>query len=80
MKTVQIQGVPDSVYELLQARAANAGLTISAYVLALLQRDVEMPEPQDLRARIRQLPRVSASEPAADAVRAEREGRLPDVI
>ncbi|MHB1168813.1 MAG: hypothetical protein ACYC28_05975, partial [Longimicrobiales bacterium] len=71
---------PDSTYNRLQARAASAGLTISAYILTLLQREVGMPEPQDLRARIRELSRVSPSESAADAVRAEREGRSQEVI
>lgn len=75
MKTIEIQNVPESVYNRLEARATSAGLTVSAYVLTLLQRELAMPEQEDLRQRIRELPPVAASEPAADAVRAEREGR-----
>lgn len=75
MATVQIQNVPDSIYEGLLARAVSAGVTVSVYVLTLLQRELDMPDQQDLRRRVRELPPVFPSEPAADAVRAEREGR-----
>jgi len=54
-------------------RAAEAGLSLSDYVLADLRKGAERPTPAELAARIRGRGRVETSVSAARAVRAERD-------
>ena len=72
---VQIRNVPDPVHRKLKARAALAGMSLSNYLLAELQRAAERPTRAELLER---LARRSAVEPRprpAAVVRAERERR-----
>jgi antitoxin FitA len=50
-RTVQIRDVPDDVHRVLRARAAAAGLSLSAYLLAELTRVAERPPVADVLAR-----------------------------
>jgi antitoxin FitA len=50
-RTVQIRDVPDEVHRTLRARAAAAGLSLSAYLLAELLRVAERPPVADVLAR-----------------------------
>jgi plasmid stability protein len=50
-RTVQIRDVPDEVHRTLRARAAAAGLSLSAYLLAELTRVAERPQVADVLAR-----------------------------
>jgi plasmid stability protein len=50
-RTVQIRDVPDDVHRTLRARAAAAGLSLSAYLLAELTRVAERPPVADVLAR-----------------------------
>jgi antitoxin FitA len=50
-RTVQIRDVPDEVHRELRARAAAAGLSLSAYLLAELTRVAERPPVADVLAR-----------------------------
>jgi antitoxin FitA len=50
-RTVQIRNVPDEVHRTLRARAAAAGLSLSAYLLAELTRVAERPQVADVLAR-----------------------------
>lgn len=75
MAMIQIRNVPDPVHRELKARAARAGMTLSDYLLDLIRRAAERPEPDVLRLRIRERASVYPSESPADAVRAEREAR-----
>ena len=50
-RTVQIRDVPDDVHRELRARAAAAGLSLSAYLLAELTRVAERPPVADVLAR-----------------------------
>ncbi|HSH44842.1 MAG TPA: hypothetical protein VK966_03245 [Longimicrobiales bacterium] len=72
---IQIRNVPDSLHRELKARAARSGRTLSDYLLEVVRREMERPEPRDLLARIRERGPVYLDESAADAVRAERESR-----
>lgn len=73
-KMIQIRNVPDALHRKLKARAAQAGMSLSDYLLAEVRRAAERPTPEEMRARLleRRSP-VSPSEPIVAAVRAERE-------
>ena len=75
MKTVQIRNVPDDLHRRLKARAALEGRSLSEFALAELRRSLERPTRAELLERVRARERVSVTEPAADAVRAERDAR-----
>ena len=75
MSMIQIRNVPEDLHRDLKARAARAGKTLSDYLLDVIQRAAERPEPEALLRRIRHRSAVSVSESPADAVRAERDAR-----
>jgi len=75
MGMIQIRNVPDTLHRELKARAARAGMTLSDYLLDVVRRSIERPEPAELLRRIRERAPVYVSESPADAVRAEREER-----
>lgn len=75
MGMIQIRNVPDALHRELKARAARAGKTLSDYLLDVVRRAVERPEPGELLGRIRERGPVYLEETAAEAVRAERESR-----
>jgi plasmid stability protein len=72
---VQIRNVPDELHRKLKARAALAGTSISEYLLRELERSLARPTPEELLARLRSHGRVDLTEPVAEVVAAEREGR-----
>lgn len=45
-KTLRIRGVPDAVHRKLSQRAANAGMTLSDFLLHALERRAALP-PRD---------------------------------
>jgi plasmid stability protein len=75
MSMIQIRNVPENLHRDLKARAARAGMTLSDYLLGLIRKAAERPEPDVLLMRLRELAPVYPSESPADAVRAEREAR-----
>lgn len=70
---LQIRDVPDDVHRTLKARAAAAGVSLSEYVRAVLERATDRPTPNELAARIAARGAVEASEPSEAAVRTLRE-------
>lgn len=75
MSMIQIRNVPEPVHRDLKARAARAGMTLSDYLLDVIRRATERPEPDVLLRRVREREPVYVTESPADAVRAEREAR-----
>lgn len=75
MKTLQIRNVPDDVHRRLKARAAMEGRSLSELALAELRRSLERPTRRELIERVQARERAVVSQPADDAVRAEREHR-----
>lgn len=75
MKMIQIRNVPDGLHREVKARAARAGMTLSDYLLDMVRRGVERPEPEELLRRVRERAPVYPAESPAAAVRAERESR-----
>lgn len=53
MGLIQLRDVPDDVHRKLKARAAQAGVSLSDYVLRDVLRAAERPTPEELDERIR---------------------------
>jgi len=75
MSMIQIRNVPEELHRELKVRAVRAGMTLSDYLLDLIRKAAERPEPDVLLRRLRERSPVNPAEPPADAVRAEREAR-----
>lgn len=73
MKTLQIRNLPDDVHRTLKARAAMAGMSLSAYAQAELKRAAARPTRAEVLDRISRRPPVPAKLSGAAAVRAERD-------
>jgi antitoxin FitA len=79
MKMIQVRNVPDGVHAELKARAARKGVTLTDYVLGLVEDDLARPTLEEALERIARLPRPRAAVRGADLVRearAEREAEL----
>lgn len=72
MKTVQIRNVPDDVHAALRARAALAGVSLSDYALAELERVARRPEVSDV---LRRASSRAGGATTRDIVSAVRDGR-----
>lgn len=70
---IRTRNVPGNLRRRLKARAALAGMPLSDYPLDEIRRAAERPTIAELRARLAARPRESPTEPAAIAVRAERD-------
>lgn len=72
-RMVQIRNVPDVLHRKLKVRAADAGQTLSDYLLAELERLAARPTRDEMLARIHSRQRVTLKTPAAAVIRHERE-------
>lgn len=70
---VQIRNVPDALHRKLKVRAADAGQTLSGYLLAELERVAARPTRGEMMNRIHGRRRVTLKTPAATIIREERE-------
>ena len=70
---VQIRNVPDTLHRKLKARAADAGQTLSDFLLAEMERLAALPTRAQMLERIRSRTRVSLKTSAATVIREERE-------
>ena len=73
--TIQVRNVPEDVHRKLKARAAQAGMSLSAYALAELQSGLEQPTIAELIQRLKTREPVSVRPRPADIIR-ERRGPL----
>jgi antitoxin FitA len=74
-KMIQLRNVPDSLHRKVKARAAQAGMSLSDYLIEEIRKSAEVPTIEEFRARLARLPRVSLRESPEDAIRAERDNR-----
>lgn len=72
-RMVQIRNVPDPLHRKLKARAAEAGQTLSDFLLAELARVAARPSRDEMLARLHRRARVTLTTPAAAIIRSERE-------
>jgi plasmid stability protein len=73
MKMIQIRNVPEDLHRKLKARAAEAGLTLSDYLLREAERAAERPTIEQLTAQVRSRRRWRGSEPPSRTVRELRD-------
>ena len=72
-KMVQIRNVPDALHRKLKSRAAEAGRTLSDFLLTELERLAARPTRDEMLTRIHSRKRVKLKTPAAVVIREERE-------
>ena len=72
-RMVQIRNVPDALHRKLKVRAADAGQTLSAYLLAELERVAARPTRDEMLSRLHSRRRVTLKTAAATVIRQERE-------
>jgi antitoxin FitA len=70
---IQIRNVPDALHRRIKARAAQAGKTLSDYLLAEIERIAALPTRDEMLARLHGRRPVTLRTPAADVIRRERE-------
>jgi plasmid stability protein len=73
MKMIQIRNVPDDVHKILKVRAAEAGMSLSDYLLREIERTARRPTLDEVLARIKRDGSVQPSEDSATAVRSIRD-------
>jgi len=72
VKTIQIRNVPDDVHAELRVRAARAGMSLSDYALAELERKAAKPPISEVLERASNRPGGVSTKQIVDAIRAER--------
>lgn len=72
-RMVQIRNVPPTLHRTLKIRAADAGQTLSDYLLAELERLAARPTRAEMLSRLHSRRRVALKTPAATVIRTERE-------
>lgn len=75
MATLQIRNLPDELHRRLKARAALEGQSLSDYALGELRLAMQRPTRRELVERVATFERITTTDSAADAVRAERDAR-----
>jgi plasmid stability protein len=73
MKTIQVRNVPDDVHRELRSRAAGAGVSLSDFALAELERVARRPPVAELLARARSRAGGVRSDAIVEAVRSGRD-------
>jgi plasmid stability protein len=75
MAHVQIRNVPADTHQKLKNRAANAGMSLSEYLLAELSALAELPTPDELSERIRKAGRIRTKTSPDELIRRDRDSR-----
>lgn len=75
-KMIQLRNVPDHVHRLLKMRAAEAGMSLSEFLVREVSRIADRPSLDEILKRLQGREPISPSETSASAVRAEREARF----
>ena len=73
MKMIQIRNVPDDVHKILKVRAAEAGMSLSDYLLQEIEGTARRPTLEQVFARIKAAGSVHPAEDSATAVRSIRD-------
>ena len=74
-KMIQIRNVPEELHRKLKARAAQAGMSLSDYLLREIRLVAEQPTVEEMFDRLRRLPPVELPVSAAQMVREDRDSR-----
>jgi len=73
MKMIQIRNVPDDVHRTLKIRAAEAGMSLSEYLLRDIERSARRLTIDEVFESARRAGAVEPPEDSATSVRAERD-------
>jgi hypothetical protein len=74
-KMIQVRDVPDRLHRELSKRARACGMTLTAYIESILEREVSRPPADEVFDRIRTSTPVRLGRPAAELIRQERTRR-----
>ncbi len=74
-KMIQMRNVPETLHRKLKTRAAEAGMTLSDYLIVEAKKLAERPTPEEMRKRLAALPPVKLDVSVADLIREERDRR-----
>jgi antitoxin FitA len=74
-KMIQLRNVPDALHRKLKARAAEAGMTLSDFLVREAKILAEQPTLEEMRRRLASLPPVTLDVSVADIIREERDKR-----
>jgi antitoxin FitA len=74
-RMIQLRHVPDDLHQVLKARAAMEGMTLSDYLIAEVRRTAERPTPKEMRERLLSRTPVTPKISPAAVIRAERDSR-----
>ena len=72
---IQVRNVPEALHRSLKARAANAGMSLSDYLLVELREIAERPTLAEFRERLHARKPISSALDTADLLREERASR-----
>ncbi len=72
---IQIRNVPEAIHRTLKVRAAEAGMTLSEFLLREVTHVAQRPTLEQVLRRIEERGPAKVSIDSATAVRAERENR-----
>jgi plasmid stability protein len=72
---IQIRNVPDDIHRTLKARAAEAGMSLSDYILRDISKLAERPTLDEWFKNLRKMKPIKTRESSAEAIRAIRDGR-----
>ncbi|MDQ3942171.1 MAG: hypothetical protein M3254_03600 [Actinomycetota bacterium] len=72
-KMIQIRNVPDELHRTLKVRAAQAGMTLSDYLLAEIEKVAEKPTLDEMLERLSRREPVEVDEPPAVVIRRHRD-------
>lgn len=75
---MQVKNVPEELHEAVRQRAADEGMTVSEYILSLIQRDLATPSQRQWLAQLEMRDPVTRAETVETLanVRAERDQLL----
>jgi plasmid stability protein len=74
-KMIQIRNVPDWLHREIERRARAHGMTMTAYLQQLLEREVATPDQDEVFARVASHEPVDLGRPAAELIHEERAAR-----
>jgi antitoxin FitA len=76
-KMIQIRNVPDELHRTLKVRAAEAGMTLSDYLLSEIEQIAEKPTLAEMMERLRRREPVDLDEPPDVTIRRMRDADDP---
>jgi plasmid stability protein len=80
MGHIQIRNVPDNLHRTLKSRAAQAGMSLSEYLLREIRTSAERPTMEELVERIRSKTLYELDADTGEIIREERQTRDDELL